>query len=176
MVRKQIEFFAIGEDLSSVLVAVASDFSFRLATLSPGGAQCELWTPAEVPDLSVARHGSQTQERVFLLVRPDVSVATRTVELRRGGKLLALDQRSHPESVFLRPGGTFEGIVIAGQVGTIADSQWGLGLYGAFSKVLRSNFKKVKSYLVGREAIRVLDGGGRLTTDINGQPGFDLCR
>lgn len=176
MSRRQLEFFAVGSDLVSVLVAVAHESPFLLATLKPGERRCELRTPTEVCDLSIASHGSQAHGRSYLLVRPDVPVATRTVEQRRGGEVTVLDQMSHPESVFLRPGGEFDGAVVAGQIGTINDRPWALDLYGKLSKAMTKDFEKVKSYRVGPEAARLLNGGKRLTTNTASPVEFDLCR
>jgi hypothetical protein len=176
MVRRQIEFFATGDDLSSALLAVFNDFPFRLATFNAEAGECELWTPAEVRDVSVARDGSSAQARRYLVIRPDAAAVTRMVELRRGGQMTILDQQSQPDSVVLVPGGAFEGVVIAGQLGTVTDCEWGLEAYGKLAKALKANFARVQSYLVGNEAIGILDAGGRLTADIRAPREYDLRR
>jgi hypothetical protein len=87
-----------------------------------------------------------------------------------------LDQQSHPESVFLRPGGNFDGCVIAGQIGTISDDKWSIALFRVLRTTLRKNFEKIKSYLVGKSAAKFLDAGGRLTANVRSPTEYDLVR
>ena len=67
-------------------------------------------------------------------------------------------------------------VLLAGQIGTASGDGASLRLFLAFSRIVRSQFVKVKSYWLGSEAVQLLDSGGRLAATPNAPPEYDLKR
>jgi len=61
-----------------------------------------------------------------------------------------------------------------GMVGTVSPSVTSKNLYAFIAKGFRKDFKKVKEYFVGSEALDLMAGGVRLAMDASSPPEFDL--
>ena len=177
-VKKQFSFFATQDDLTGVLAAVAAKIPYHFVNASDidDESPSEYSSVSELRDLSVAVFGDQNKEKIFLLIASGVKPSVRKVEQRRGGEKYFLDQLSHPESVVLRPGGVlgYSECIIAGQVGTISDERWSVDLYKILFSEFKRQFKKVKSFYVGKVAAKKLDDGVRLTTNVKAPREYDL--
>ena len=127
-------------------------------------------------DLSIAVFGDQNREKTYLLIAAEAQPKVRKVEQRRGGVKYFLDQLSHPASVVLRPGGVFGGseCIIAGQVGTTSDDKWSVDLFRILFSEFKNQFVKIKSFYVGKIAVRNSEDGARLTTNIKAPLEYDL--
>lgn len=89
----------------------------------------------------------------------------------------AFDQLLNPRSIAFRPAGVFEDrAIIAGRVGTASSDAASLELFDMFAKQMRRAFSRIKSFLVGAEAERLMTSGGRLTTSIASPTLYDLTR
>ena len=112
----------------------------------------------------------------------------RAVSQRRGGIRYAIDNELNPESVFIWPGGGFDGrakwpgggfegrAVIAGQIGTGMINPISMELMNLFTREIRKQFKRIKSFFVGPEAEQLLDAGYRLTHGVGTARECDLSR
>ncbi len=178
MPRKQFSFFAAQDDLVEVLEAVTSKTSYRFVSIDDikNDTPCIYGSVAELTNLSIAVYGDNNREKSYLLISPDVKPKTRQVKKRKGGVNYFLDQISHPESVFFSPGGVFGEFecIIAGQIGTISDDEWSTELYKVLFAEFKKRFKKIKSYYVGRIAVKKLGDGVRLTSNIKTPLKYDL--
>lgn len=177
MKKTQLSFFATKNDLLDVLETVAFKTSFCFACLDDNRTSTEVYqSVADIDDLSIATFGDQNKEKTYLLIDPEKKPNVRSVEQRNGGTKNFFDQRSHPESVFIRPGGVYKNFecIVAGQIGTISQEQWSESLYKLLSATLRKQFTKVKSYYVGAEALEKLEQGVRLTANMKSPIEYDL--
>lgn len=91
--------------------------------------------------------------------------------------MYAIDQVNNPHSIALQSGGQFaDRQLIAGQLGTVGDSEQSHELYALFDKLMRKRFEEIKSYCVGPEAAAMLDGGARLSVTPKSPQTYDLVR
>jgi hypothetical protein len=137
----------------------------------------------DIPNLGVSLTGISGNESTYLVVRAGTTVTVDPVPQNRGGVLYAVDQRMHPHSISLRPGGVYVGpssapakeeCVIAGDVGTGWNEDESLELYALFGKSIRKRFKCVRSNWLGPEAMRLWMNGARLTHDFRASRIYDL--
>jgi hypothetical protein len=179
MSRNQLSFFATKNDLLTVLEDATSKAPFCFACTDEESKYPVVYQYlADINDLSIAMSGDQNKEKFYLLIDCDAQPRTRTVEQRNGENKIFFDQLSHPESVFIRPGGVMDAsrCIIAGQVGTTSQAQWSENLYKVLSASFRKKFTKIKSFYVGVEAAGKLDQGVRLTTNLRSPMEYDLQR
>jgi hypothetical protein len=179
MAKKQLFFYATTNDLLDVLETAASKTSFSFAHINEKSKPPEVYQNfTDIDDLSIANFGDQNKEKFYLLINPEAKPKIRIVEQRNGGVKMFFDQRSHPESVLLRPGGVFKEFecIVAGQIGTISQDQWSESLYKLLAATLRKQFTKIKSFYVGAEALVKLDQRVRLTTNMKCPIEYDLQR
>lgn len=176
MAKNQLEIFATSTDFVGILRVVEEQLAiaffvagmFETGTIRRLDASIDVLRAMTVP---------REDQLVFLAVEEKESVGIREVAQKKGGVRYCIDQLCNPKSVVLRPGGMVEeNTILAGQIGTTSQAPASLQLFAAFSRAVRQNFVKVKSYWVGPEAIRVLDGGGRLTANLKAASDYDLRR
>jgi hypothetical protein len=170
-------FFATVEDIRKVLRAVEASSPLLYV-------RCGLFDESErpvfrgfssLPELGIAQTGQSHLEPTFLVSLPENNLTVRNVPQRRGGNKYAVDQRINPGTVTIRPGGMYKDFaLIAGMVGTIHNDEKAAKLMNAFSDVLKRDFTKTKSYLVGPEAKKLHDLGMRLTHSVSAPAEFDL--
>ena len=75
------------------------------------------------------------------------------------------------------PGGRYgNDVLLYGMVGTLSPppSAASQSLYTFAAKGFRNDFKKVREYFVGPEALDLMAGGVRLAADATSPPEFDL--
>lgn len=176
MGKNQLEIFCTTEDLVTILDMVHRQvsLSFAVAGLFET-ATVQLFQSAADVSTFIAASGDTTLN--LLVVDSGSTVSTREVPQRKGGTRYGVDQVCNPRSVVLRPGRLVdERTLLAGQIGTASADPASVGLFSAFSGVVRKQFVKVKSYWVGPEALRILDAGGRLTSTPKAPPEYDLKR
>jgi hypothetical protein len=132
-------------------------------------------TLLEDPDFGVAVNGEHNLEARYLVADRVTPIEVRQVPQSGGGAKYAVDQKINPQTVVFWPGGIFdENCVIAGSVGTVSEGEVSLAIFSLFGIELRRQFKKIKSYHVGRQAEELLDKGWRLTTGTTTPLLYDL--
>ncbi len=170
-------FFATQHDISNVLRAVeaAHPLQYIEAGLFDESERPVFQGFASVPELGRAQVGDSNLEPIFLVLLKGARLTVRTVPQRRGGTKYAVDQLANAGSVVIRPGGKYDdATLISGMVGTVHHDKTAEMLIEAFSHMLHRDFTKVKSYFVGREAMKLHHTGMRLTKSLNGPKEFDL--
>jgi hypothetical protein len=108
---------------------------------------------------------------------PKIAMALAMVNIRPpGGKVVyGVYPRNNPSSIILAPGGfCSKRTLLAGRIGTMHDNSVSMELYALFRRELLRGFTTVKSFVVGPEALRLLESGGRLTVDAQAAAICDL--
>ncbi len=174
---KSLSFFAVPSDLVEVLQEVEStrEVQYTLAGMFDEEKVITFPSFKGIDKLGLALKGDQNLEATYLVSSRGTSILPREVPQRQGGIRFAVDQKLNPHTVALSPGGLFgDASVIAGQVGTATDAPESLDLLSLFTKGIRENFKKVRSFWVGEGASKILSSGGRLTTMVKSPVEYDL--
>ncbi len=173
---KSLNLFATKEDWSRLLAVVEGQITVAYVL---GGRHTEppsrIDTYQMVENLGCAHSGNASSEQSYLCIPNDTEHEFRHVEQRNGGYITVVDQKSNPDSIALKTGGTFgKDTIIAGQIGTVSDAEWSLQTFFIFQKEVRKQFEKIKSYYVGKEARTLLDEGWRLTANARSPRQYDL--
>jgi hypothetical protein len=182
---KSLHFFCAGTDLLQVIrdVETTGPLRYVLCGLFEEETPTIFESGSDLPDLGVSVTGISIDEPTYLVVRAGTTVTVRPAPLNRGGVRYAVDQRMHPHSITLTPGGVYVGplaapakeeCVIAGNVGTVWNEKESLELYTLFGKSIRKRSKYVRSEWLGPEAMRLWMNGARLTDDVRASRKYDL--
>jgi hypothetical protein len=178
---KNIHFFALKEDLLTVLALVEGKGSLKYAL--PGNFLKDevkngisvFNTGAEIPNLGKARADSSTHCDDFLVYEPETQINLRAFQ-GNDGERICVDQLTNPDSVVFLPGGIWnEDVVIQGHVGTASDSQISQALMKRFQAAIKKSFTKVKAFYVGPRALEFLECGKRLTDSARSPREYDLA-
>jgi hypothetical protein len=180
MPRNQLSFFAATADSEELLRALETkyDLYFAKAGLFDTPAVEVRQSLFEISDLGIVFNGDANQATTYLIVEDaGLPLEARVIEQRDGKKKYAIDQIGNQKTVAFRPGGAFrQGILVAGQVGTASQHRESVELYRVFESELRRQFKKIKSFYLGKEAAELLDRGWRLTANARSPSIYDLRR
>jgi hypothetical protein len=185
---KAIHFFAARHDLAAIFAAVESQrpLKYVYAWMSDTPDIAPLNSGLLIPNLGLAPSGDNNGDPFWLVTDVDRRVEIKSYPQRRGGVRYGIDPESNPDSVFLWPGGVFEGrlkwpggafegcAVIAGQIGTGMINPKSLELMKIFTQAIHEQFKKVKCDYVGPEAKQLFDAGYRLTASVKSPKEYDL--
>jgi hypothetical protein len=179
MKRHQVNFFATKPDLESLLRAIEmkQELQFVRAGLFDVPVQNRILTLLD-SNLGIAVNGDNVHEARYLVADRKTVIEIEIVPQYGGGTKYAIgSQKINPKTIVFRPGGVFnERCVIAGQAGTISEEPTSLALLQLFSKEIKRQFDKIKSFFVGKEAGELLDKGWRLTSSVKSPPLYDLTR
>ncbi|QJE95266.1 hypothetical protein [Luteolibacter luteus] len=173
---KSINLFAAGDDWRNLLSSVEEQMTIYYVR---GGAQngppCRMGSHRELEKLGSSDSGNANGDQTYLCVRGDADIEVRGVDQRNGGRMDFVDQKTNFDTVAIKTGGQFESnVLIAGQIGTVSESEWSLRAFAIFQKEVRKRFEKVKSYYVGKEALKLLRDGWRLTANVRSPEAYDL--
>ena len=179
MKRHQIHIFATRADLEALLRAIESkrELQYVRAGLFDLPVLNRLPSLLNDANLGIALNGDNAQEPRYLVADREVSIEVRTVPQHGGGTKHAIDQQANPRTIVFQPGGVCsESCVIAGSVGTVSEDPVSLALFQLFSKEVKRQFEKIKSFHVGKEAGESLNKGWRLTNGVKSPSLYDLKR
>lgn len=178
MNRNQTLFYATARDLSGVLspLEAQKDLQYTLAGLFDSKELQTYSSYREIPDLGRALHRSAVANRRYLVSLKGTELHIRDVPQNSGGVLFAIDLRLSEDGIAFSPGGRHrDDVMLYGMIGTLSPpSAASKNLYTFVAKGFRQNFKKVREYFVGPEALDLMAGGVRLTLDATTPPEFDL--
>jgi hypothetical protein len=180
--RSQTLFYATARDLSGVLASLEAqkDLQYNLAGLFDSKELQELQTYLsyrDIPDLGRAFHRSAVANRRYLVSLRGKALRIRDVPQNKGGVLFAIDLNLNEDSIVFSPGGRYRNdVMLYGMIGTLSPppSAASKNLYTFVAKGFRKDFKKVREYFVGPEALDLMASGVRLTLDATTPPEFDL--
>jgi hypothetical protein len=179
MAKNQLSFFATKADLESLLRTIESkrQLQFVVTGVFDSSNVEPMQSLLAARNLGHMDVGDANQAAGYLVASREIAIEVRPVPQHRGGVKYAVDQLANPTTIAFRPGGSFgEKCLIAGQVGTASDNPSSLELFHTFSKEVRHQFTKVKSFYVGKEAGELLDKGWRLTANTKSPGLYDLKR
>jgi hypothetical protein len=178
MPRNQLSFFGVRADLEDLLRSIEANRPLQyVETGTFEDADISSIALLNSADLGRSFTGAASTDRSYLVTSSESPVEVRPVPQKSGDVRYAIDQMSNPQSIVLKPGGTYgDSCVIAGQVGTVSDHPESLDLQRLFEREIRKRFAKVKSYFVGREAADLLKKGWRLTANVKSPALYDLAR
>jgi hypothetical protein len=174
---KQVRFFAIDSDILSVLneVEEGMDLQYVKTGLFSSPPTEHFDTGVNLPRLGMATSDSATNSESFLVTERGTSIHPRSIRLQNGGINFCIDQLNNPDTIVFTPAGRWESVaVLYGTFGTASDSDASLKLMKAFERAIKKNFKKIKAFWVGPNALLQLQKGGRLTIAIQSPKVFDL--
>lgn len=177
MGQNQLLFFATRDDLVEVIRQVEGSHHLKYVriSLSPKDEPEVYESALELPSVASGCLGEMAEESSYLILDRSDEVLVRAIPQKRGGVLFAT--YPHPRSVMFKPGGHYDARhLISGEIVTAAGSSEALRIYSMFESAIKKEFKRVKSYRVGANALRELDAGVRLTRSIGTPAEYDLVR
>lgn len=132
----------------------------------------------EVGDLGTNRTGKAIDAPMFLVMDDAEPLMVQPIERPGGGTRYAVTQEGNPRSIVIASSGLYqETTLVAGKVATVSEHSGAIALYKLFVRELTRGFKKIRRYLVGPQALRMLDEGGRLVTiGVRSPAEYDLRR
>lgn len=163
---RQIHFFALREDHLPVLEAVELHGPLkyvRTGNFTEPGLRI-FAKGCEIPDLGKAGCDSSISCDTYLVAEANQLVNVRHIKTSKGIDRYCVDQLINPDTVTFTPAGLWkDGIVLAGRVATVSDTAIAQAIMKRFSSALKKRFVRVRAYLVGTQAVALLDAGKRLT-------------
>ena len=172
-------FFATRSDLLSLFERVEAKASLHYVRtgLFDNKSMKRIVSARYIEHLGIALVGDRNHVPSYLIINAKSRLDIREVPQRRGGVKYAVDQRKNPKSIALNPGGEFDGgAIIEGQVGTVSRDSDSLSLFTLVSKELKREFTIINGMYIGKEAIKAMDSGVRLTANVRSPPEYDLRR
>lgn len=174
---KQIQFFALKEDLLPVLEAVERDGPLKyVRTGNCLSSDFEAFQRgADIPHLGKADSETGSTCESFLVTGRVVPVTVRPIKGVGSVKRYCMDQLINSDTVELTPAGLWgEDIVLNGRVATVSESLISQELMKIFNSAFRNHFSKVKAFFVGHKALVLLGAGKRLAISVQSPRDFDL--
>jgi hypothetical protein len=173
---KQINFFALAEDLLQVLEIVEDGGPLKYVPMgqSPTEDCQEFSLGAQIPGLGKANTDSASSCQAYLVVDSETPTNLRPI-IVAGVTRYAVDQLLNPKTVTFTPAGLWgENVVLNGRVATVSDSVEAQQLMKRFSSAFKKRFRKVRAFLVGPGAYALLTEGKRLTAAVQSPREYDL--
>jgi hypothetical protein len=174
---KRIPFFALKDDILSVLEAVERGGPLQyVRTGNQLRPDFETFLRgADIPNLGVANRETGSSCDSFLVTRTTVPIGIRSLKGANGLQRYLMDQLLNPDTVGLTPAGRWgEDIILEGIVGTASDSPASQELMRKFNSAFKKSFTKVQGRFVGPQALALFKAGKRLTQAAQSPPEFDL--
>lgn len=175
---RQVYFYCTADDIRGPLASlvVGQGLKFVKRTFGPETPPDESDGSGTLPEIGDASSGDVNLQPMYLILRATALVRHRVVPQRRGGSYFAVDEVCNPEALILVPGG------VAGDKSLVVSKAMAVGnaasleLYRQFTRTVLKGFRKVDSYYLGPEAMKLWEQGWRLTHSVGASPEFDLQR
>jgi hypothetical protein len=173
----RVDFFATRDDLVAGLEIVESTFELKyvLEGMFESPSPSLYNSAFMVDDLGIAQFVDRNHEKSYLVIDAKADVCVRTVPQANGAIRYCVDLKGNPTGCTFRPGGRYkEQCIIDGYIGTATGNPDSINLSRFLAREVCRGFKKVQSYYVGAEALRLLGEGVRLTPSFRSSSEFDL--
>lgn len=172
---KQIHFFATKEDMLHIIRNIEENMELKYVKLDAYNTK-DIKTYnslAEFEDLGINISGEHL-DNGFLVLERDEILNIDTVQLRAGGENYHINQKLNENSITIWLSGIHKNeYLVCGHMGTIHDSS--KKLYDVFRKGIRKQCdKKIDSYFVGKEAIKLYGKLRFITINTNQSEEYDL--
>ena len=174
---KQIFFFAAPADIHPIIeLFEKGEFVDYFQT---GMFDCmptpKLNSILEYENLGHVSNGDWNQNESFLILEKEKRMCVREIPQKAGGFKFAVDQLQNSESVVLKPGGIFKpGVLVAGSLGTVHINTFSTRVFSHLQSLIKSEFVKVGTFYVGKNAKERLESKWRLVTNEKSPKEYDL--
>lgn len=109
--------------------------------------------------------GKAIDAPMFLVTADEEPIKVQTIRRPGHGTRYALTQEGNPRSIVIALSGLYqETTLVAGKIGTVSEHPQAIALFKYFARELTRGFKRIRMFLVGPEALRMLEEGKRLVT------------
>jgi hypothetical protein len=173
----QILFYATKEDLVPIFEVVEASKPLKYArTGHYSRPKAEIFASGtNIPELGIANSDSSIGCDSYLILGESSDVAVRHILQTDGATKYMVDQLINPDSATITAGGVrTPGVILHGRVATASDSPQSQAIMKLFASAFRKQFRKVKSFWVGKHALAQLERGTRLTIAVSSPSEFDL--
>ena len=131
----------------------------------------------ELDSLGIVTHGDWNLIPDYLMASADATIKVERVPQKKAGPKFNIDQRGNDRTITFLTSGVFESrALICGRVATVLSDSFATELYQSVVRELMRGFKKLSRYMVGPEALELLDQGIRLTPSVKFSSEMDLAR
>jgi hypothetical protein len=170
MIRNQTLFYATAQDLSGVLSSLEAqkNLQYTLAGMFDSKELQTYLSFRDIPDLGRAVHRSAVANQQYLVSLNGTVERIQDVPQHSGGVLFAVSLKLNEDSIVFSPGGRYrDDVLLYGMIGTLSPppSVASKNLYTFVAKTFRKDFKKVREYFVGPQALDLMASGVRLAMD-----------
>lgn len=174
---KQIQFFAVRDDILLVLESVERDGPLQYVRTGNQLSQDfeTFLRGTDIPNLGVADRETGSVCKAFLVTKATLPITVQSMKGASGVQRYLMDQLLNPDTVTFTPAGMWEeDIILQGVVGTASDSTISQELMKKFNSAFRKSFSKVQGRFVGPQASALFNAGKRLTIAAQSPREFDL--
>mgnify|MGYP001199456022 CR=1 FL=1 len=181
MKGRETVFFAIEDDLFSILEAVEQEYEIEYVVMGRFETDdCKKYdTFKKIPKFGLTDHGDWvTSEHRYLIKAKDTALNIEEFMLSRGGVVYLIDQKLNTDTVVFVPNGVYtrnEKVIVAGRLSTISDSKLSLAIYKPLSSKIRKKFDRIGAFYVGPKAKEKLKDGWRLVQSVKSPNEYDLA-
>lgn len=177
---KETAFFAIDNDLHSILEEIESVFNMDYVKMGSFETNVAIRYSSflEIPNLGFTEHGDWAgSDHHYMIIPNDCVLRVREVPQRKGGVRFLVDPMKNPASIELTTNGIYtrkENIIVAGRTATASEDPFSVALYKSLSSKIKKKFKRIGGYYVGPKAEEKLREGWRLVQIENSPKEYDL--
>jgi hypothetical protein len=175
----QTIFFALFDDIEPILKKMEATHDLRYYEMGmfDSNVAISYHSIFEIPDIGFVNNGDWSYDRRLLILSATSTLEIRGVPQRKGGIKYVIDPLSNPVHVALQLGGIYTGepgVLVAGDVSTLATDSFSLEVYKSVSLGIKKSFIKKQGIYVGKEAAERLRSGWRLVFDEGRDKAYDL--
>lgn len=181
MASKQTMFFAIDEDLNSILEKVEEDFEIEYVLMGRFEADEPVRYSSfrEIPNLGFTDYGDWAGlNHRYMIKSKGSALKIEEFKLSKGGVVFLIDPKLNPDVVELTPKGIYtkkENVIIAGRTAIVSEHQFSNAIYQSLSSQIRKKFKRIGVFYVGPQAEEKLKEGWRLVQSVKSPKEYDLA-
>jgi hypothetical protein len=181
MASKQTMFFAVEDDLFSILEETEKEFEIEYVTMGRFEANDyqRYDSYQKIPNLGFTNYGDWAGPDHRYMVKSKSSVLNaRESRLSDGRTVYFIDPKLNPDSVELTPKGIYTrkgNVVIAGRTAIVSEHQLANAIYKSLSSKIKKKFKRIGISYVGPKAEGRLKEGWRLVQIENSPKEYDLA-
>ncbi|MEI6584019.1 MAG: hypothetical protein WCO43_10565 [Chitinophagia bacterium] len=180
MKSKQIIFFILLEDIEYIIrdfESVIETQYYKTGLLDSKNIPTYK-SLLDLPNVGFTLSGDWNRIDSYLISKKSTLINIREVAQRNGEVKFAIDQMNNPKTIELKIGGKYkerENVIVAGRVATISEDSDSLELFKLLSSKIKSEFKKIGTFYVGKSAEQKLTKGWRLVTNEKAPIEYDLA-
>lgn len=177
---KHAIFFAISDDLHSVLRDLESDFQIQYVLMGSfeNREVAKYDSFGEIEHLGFTDYGDWAGlDHRYMIISRGAPVMVREVSQRKGGVRFLIDPLLNPNSLELTTKGIFTKkphVIIAGRIAIVSGDQFANSVYRSLSSKIRKAFRKIGVSYVGPKAEEKLRDGWRLVQIESSPREYDL--